>query len=192
MKTQIKAALGIGEFYDMDTAQSPENLEEFKLSLGVGYPLTASPESGDLSEVPTIALNRWHIPNKKFWNNTPPSNVINPYKASNAVTFSIRIHFYDDFGYITFGCPWSEIQDALNDTEDGLNDTKIITSSSDLIPRFKLLQCHFISKEDAIQILEQIGLEEVENWDNTANKITNEPTTETLDIIDNDGSLIEL
>lgn len=82
--------------YAFDSTQAPQG----------GNPLTPTPESGDLTSVPIIALNRYHIPNKKFWNNTPPSDVENPYKASAAVKFSIRVHFRDDFAYIDFGCPW--------------------------------------------------------------------------------------
>lgn len=186
VKTQILGALGIGEYYDMDTAQSPENLEEFKLSLGVGNPLTTSPSDGNLTNIPTIALNRWNIPNKKFWNNTPPMNVINPYKASNAVTFAIRLHFYNDFAYITFGCPWSEIQDSLNDTETESS----ITDTNELVKKFKLIQCHFISKDDAIQVLKTIGLE-VDEWDKNI-KHSSEETTSVLNIIDEDGTQIEI
>jgi hypothetical protein len=51
-------------------------------------------------------LNRYYIPNKKFWNNVVPSDVENPYKASAAVKFSLRVYFRDDYAYIDFGCPW--------------------------------------------------------------------------------------
>lgn len=184
VKTQVLAALGEGNFCDMETLEpiTDDKLEEFKSSLGVGNPLATSPTEGDLSSVPTIALNRWHIPNKKFWNNAPPIDVINPYKASNAVTFSLRVHFYKDFGYITFGCPWSEIEDTLNDTETSSS----IEKGSDLIPHFKLLQCHFISKEDAIQILNSLGFEGVDSWEKHAYQ------TQVLNLIDSDGSLIEI
>ena len=58
-----------------------------KEDYGIGNPL----KEGD--DAPIIALNRYHIPNKKFWNNTPPSGIANPYKASAAVRFSIRVHY---------------------------------------------------------------------------------------------------
>lgn len=138
---------------------------------------------------PTISLNRWHIPNKKFWNNAVPMDVINPYKANYAVSFTIRIYFHDDYGYITFGCPWSEIKDALNETEDGLSDTETISSGSDLIPHFKLLKCHFISKEDSIQVLKSLGLE-VDEWDGAVTSATE--TTMLLNLIDEDGSQIQI
>ena len=48
-----------------------ENSKEW----GNGNPLTPTPESGDLTDVPTIALNRFYIPNKKFWNNVVPTDV---------------------------------------------------------------------------------------------------------------------
>ena len=76
--------------YALNPSQAPQG----------GNPL----KEGDDASI--IALNRHHIPNKKFWNNTPPSDVENPYKASAAVRFSIRVHFRDDFAYIDFGCPW--------------------------------------------------------------------------------------
>lgn len=156
---------------------------------GGGNPLKqmTTDENGNITN-PTISLNRWHIPNKKFWNNTPPSDVINPYKASNAVTFYIRVHFHDDFGYITFGCPWSEIQDTLNDTETSSN---ISTSENGdaLISHFKFINCHFISKEDSIQILKSLGLE-VDEWDRSVNPT--EKTTSVLNITDEDGTPIEI
>lgn len=99
VKSQVAIALG-----DEENLVLPE--DKTKEDYGIGNPLTETPESGDLTDVPIIALNRYHIPNKKFWNNTPPSDVENPYKASAAVRFSIRVHFRDDFAYIDFGCPW--------------------------------------------------------------------------------------
>lgn len=99
------------------------------------------------ADAPIIALNRYHIPNKKFWNNTPPSDVENPYKASAAVKFSIRVHFRDDFAYIDFGCPWSLVEKGI------LNSSSEISAFTE---NFVLLHCHFISKEDALQILDSI------------------------------------
>ena len=151
---------------------------------GNGNPLTETPESGDLTGVPTIALNRYHIPNKKFWNNTPPSDVENPYKASAAVKFSIRVHFRDDFAYIDFGCPWSLVEEGK------------LTSSSDaaaFTENFVLLHCHFISKEDALQILDSIF---ANTSTNTAvyTIMRNAPQiiTETTELVDEDGTIIAL
>ena len=119
--------------------------------IGIGDPLTLTPEDGDLTEVPTIALNRYHIPNKKFWNNTPPSGIANPHKASAAVTFSLRVYFRDDYAYINFGLPWAAVMD---ETTDEVASKSL--SITEMIDSFRLLKCHFISKEDAIEILKEI------------------------------------
>lgn len=182
---QVKIALGGGS---LDTAKlkdiyGVEITPQFiATKLGIGNPLAQEDEDG-VQTIPTIALNRFHIPNKKFWNNTPPIGIANPYKASAAVTFSIRLYFRDDYAYITFGCPWSEIMNEETDEEVS------IEKGTDLIPHFKLLNCHFISKDDAITVLEALGLE-VEKWDKKFP--TTETSQEVLDLIDEDGSLISL
>lgn len=184
---QVKIALGDDSF--LDTAKLKDiygvDIDETftKTKLGVGNPLEQETTESGEQTIPTIALNRFHIPNKKFWNNTPPSGIANPYKASAAVTFSIRLYFRDDYAYITFGCPWSEIMNEETDEEVS------IENGSDLIPHFKLLKCHFISKADAITVLEALGLE-VTNWDK--NSSTTETAQEVLDLIDEDGSIISL
>jgi len=184
---QVKIALGDESLLDTSKLKDIYGVdidETFiKTKLGVGNPLEQeNTESGEQT-IPTIALNRFHIPNKKFWNNTPPSGIANPYKASAAVTFSIRLYFRDDYAYITFGCPWSEIMNEETDEEVS------IEKGTDLIPHFKLLKCHFISKDDAITVLEALGLE-VTTWDK--NFPTTETTQEVLDLIDEDGSIISL
>lgn len=184
---QVKIALGDESL--LDTAKlkdiyGVEIDETFKKTkLGIGNPLEQETTESGEQTIPTIALNRFHIPNKKFWNNTPPSGIANPYKASAAVTFSIRLYFRDDYAYITFGCPWSEIMDEETDEEVS------IEKGTDLITNFKLLKCHFISKDDAITVLEALGLE-VTNWDKNSSTPTN--AQEVLDLIDEDGSLISL
>jgi len=184
---QVKIALGDESLLDTTKLKDIYGVDiddTFKKTkLGVGNPLAQeNTESGEQT-IPTIALNRFHIPNKKFWNNTPPSGIANPYKASAAVTFSIRLYFRDDYAYITFGCPWSEIMDEETDEEVS------IENGTELIPHFKLLKCHFISKHDAITVLEALGLE-VTNWDKKSS--TTENAQEVLDLIDEDGSLISL
>lgn len=162
--------------------------EEVKEQIKYAFDTSQAPQGGnplDTSEnCPIIALNRFHIPNKKFWNNTPPIGIANPYKASAAVRFSIRVHFRDDFAYIDFGCPWSEIMTEEIDEEVSIEDV-----DTELIPHFKLLKCHFISKDDAITILEALGLE-VTNWDK--NFPTTEDAQEVLELTDEDGSIIAL
>ena len=185
--TQVKIALGDESL--LDTAKLKDiygvDIDDTfkKTKLGIGNPLEQETTESGEQTIPTIALNRFHIPNKKFWNNTPPSGIANPYKASAAVTFSIRLYFRDDYAYITFGCPWSEIMNEETDEEVS------IEKGTDLITNFKLLNCHFISKDDAITVLEALGLE-VTNWDKNSSSTTN--AQEVLDLIDEDGSLISL
>lgn len=169
--------------YALSSEQAPQG----------GNPLAQVNEKGE----PIIALNRYHIPNKKFWNNTPPLktfvyddgsveriSVANPYKASAAVTFSIRVHFRDDFAYINFGCPWS----AVMDEEDDETSDEIISDMS----KFALLSCHFISKDDALTILKDIVGEVVVA--NTLAKNLPKPkiVQEVLELTDEDGSIISL
>ena len=182
---QVKIALGGGS---LDTAKlkeiyGVEITDEFiATKLGIGNPLTTEDESG-VQTIPTIALNRFNIPNKKFWNNTPPSDIANPYKASAAVTFSLRLYFRDDYAYITFGCPWNAIMDETTDSE------VTVEKGTDLIPNFKLLNCHFISKDDAIIVLNEMGLG-VTSWDK--NFTVKQDTQEILELTDEDGTIISL
>lgn len=188
--TQVKIALG-GE--GLDTAKLKDiygvDIDEtfIKTKLGVGNPLEQETTESGVQTIPTIALNRFHIPNKKFWNNTPPSGIANPYKASAAVTFSIRLYFRDDYAYITFGCPWSEIMDE--ESGEWLANYDESENGLELIPYFKLLKCHFISKDDAITVLEALGLE-VTTWDKKSS--TTETAQEVLELTDEDGSIISL
>jgi hypothetical protein len=159
--------------YAFDKTQAPQG----------GNPLTPTPESGDLTGVPTIALNRYHIPNKKFWNNVVP-DVEEPYRASAAVKFSIRVHFRDDYAYIDFGCPWEFVDNGRLNTS---SDAKTFTEN------FVLLQCHFISKEDALQILDSLFSKTSANTAAYA-IMRNAPKViiETTELVDEDGSIISL
>ena len=154
--------------------------------MGVGNPLTQETSETEIT-VPIIALNRYHIPNKKFWNNTPPSDVENPYKASAAVKFSIRVHFRDDFAYIDFGCPWELT------AEYGTGSLDENSKADVFIENFVLLQCHFISKEDALQILDSIFSNTSTNTAAYA-MMRNAPqiVTETTELVDEDGTIIAL
>ena len=154
IKEQVEIALGGGSLDEakLKDIYETEITPEFKKhKLGIGDPLTVTPENGDLTDVPTIALNRYHVPNKKFCNNTPPSDVANPYKASAAVTFSLRVYFRDDYAYINFGMPWAAVMDEAKDEV-----ATVSLTANEIIKNFRLLQCHFISKEDALQILNSI------------------------------------
>lgn len=191
VKCQVAIALG-------DTSQivppSGKTVEDVVKEYGIGNPLSKEEELEEGKELPTIALNRYHIPNKKFWNNTPPSDVENPYKASAAVKFSIRVHFRDDFAYIDFGCPW-ELTDeygtcSLDESFPALDKD----SKADVfINNFTLLQCHFISKEDALQILDSIFSNTSANTAAYA-MMRNAPqiVTETTELVDEDGTVIAL
>lgn len=154
IKEQVEIALGGGTLDEakLKDIYETEITDEFKKhKLGIGDPLTETPEDGDLTNVPTIALNRYQIPNKKFWNNTLPSGIANPHKASAAVTFSLRVYFRDDYAYINFGMPWAAVMDEAKDEV-----ATVSLSVEEMIKNFRLLQCHFISKEDALQILNSI------------------------------------
>jgi hypothetical protein len=170
LKCQVAIALG-----DTTNLVLPEG--KTKEDYGIGNPLL----EGD--DVPTIALNRHYIPNKKFWNNVVP-DVEEPYRASAAVKFSIRVHFRDDFAYIDFGCPWEFVDNGRLNTS---SDAKTFTEN------FVLLQCHFISKEDALQILD--GMFSNTSANTAAYAIMrNAPqiVIETTELVDEDGSIISL
>lgn len=179
VKCQVAIALG-----DESKLVLPEGKK--KEDYGVGNPLTPTPESGDLIGVPTIALNRYHIPNKKFWNNVVP-DVEEPYRASAAVKFSIRVHFRDDFAYIDFGCPWELVDNGTLDETDK-------TTAQTFIENFVLLQCHFISKEDALQILDAMFDNKVSENTAAYAMMRNAPqiVTETTELVDEDGTVIAL
>ena len=107
---QVRILLGSDELDDEKLKEMYPGVtidDTFKATkLGIGNPLKDMNKVG-IEKCPLIALNRYHIPNKKFWNNVVPTDVADPYKASAAVKFSIRVHFRDDFAYIDFGCPWT-------------------------------------------------------------------------------------
>lgn len=154
IKEQVEIALGGGTLDEakLKDIYETEITDDFKKhKLGIGDPLTVTPENGALTDVPTIALNRYHVPNKKFWNNTPPSDIANTHKASAAVTFSLRVYFRDDYAYINFGMPWAAVMDEAKDEV-----ATVSLTVEEMIKNFRLLQCHFISKEDALQILNSI------------------------------------
>ena len=180
VKSQVAIALG-------DTSKivppSGKTVEDVVKEYGIGNPLL----EGD--DIPTIALNRFHIPNKKFWNNTPPSDVENPYKASAAVKFSLRVHFRDDYAYIDFGCPWELTTEELYG--EGTLDKS--STAQNFIDNFVLLQSHFISKEDALQILDSMFPKTSANTAAYA-IMRNAPqiVTEATELVDEDGSIIAL
>lgn len=182
VKCQVAIALG-----DEENKLVPSE-GKTKDDYGIGNPLQKETSTNGEITVPTIALNRYHIPNKKFWNNTPPSDVDNPYKASAAVRFSIRVHFRDDFAYIDFGCPWEFT------SEYGTGSLDESSTAQNFIDKFTLLHCHFISKEDALQILDTMFENKVS--ENTADyaMMRNAPqiVTETTELVDEDGTIIAL
>lgn len=187
---QIKIALsdsGKGEGFELDMEKLKEMYpgkteDEIISILGIGDPLTITPDGGDLTKVPTIALNRFHKKDKKFWENRIPNDIANPYKANAAVTFGIRVIFKEDSAYITFGVPWGAIM--VEETDE--TETKV--TGSDLLYEMALLSHRNISKEDSLLILEQIFKTEVDVRGNTDKMKT---TTHVIrDLYDSDGSLI--
>ena len=108
--------------------------------------------------------------------------------------FSIRVHFRDDYAYIDFGCPWELTAEygtgSLNESFPALDEK---SDADDFINSFTILHCHFISKEDALQILDSIF---PKTSDNTAAYaiMRNAPQiiTETTELVDEDGSIISL
>ena len=161
--TQIKIALGDESSLDKDKLKEmyPNKEEDEIISiLGIGNPLEKTPEGDDLSSVPTIALNRFYIKDKKFWEDRVPTDIANPYKASAAVSFGIRVIFKEDSAFIKFGAPWSSyIMDESVDTE--------LVSDNVSIEDFALFSYRNISKMDALTILEKI-LEGIDVSGNTS------------------------
>lgn len=176
--SQVKASLTKMEFKDEDGKV---------IDMGNGNPLTKETSETEIT-VPTIALNRYHIPNKKFWNNVVPTDVQDPYKASAAVRFSIRVHFNNDFAYIDFGCPWCFTDEYGNGSLDEGS------SADEFISKFVILGCHFISKEDALNILTSIFGDSITTASTEYSFMRNAPQVivETTELIDEDGSIIAL
>lgn len=186
VKEQICIALD-GEGLDESAVKEMYGVSEgdfaaFKRSkLGIGNPLIDLDEVG-IEKCPTIALNRYHVPGKKFWNNEVPTDVEKPYKASAAVKFSIRLHFRDDFAYIDFGCPWEF-------TEEFGGELTTSSLAKDFMENFVLFSCHFISREDALIVLDEMFGNVSENQKKLKEgKIE----VETTELIDEDGSIIAL
>ena len=168
-----------------EITQKKAEYDNLVSEMGVGNPLTPTPKNGDLTDVPTIALNRYYIPNKKFWNNVVPTDVEDPYKASAAVKFALRLYFRDDYAYITFGCPWEFTFDYGNGT---LTES---SSADEFMKKFALLECHFISKEDALKVLDTMFGNVSENMANLT-LMRKLPQTDiiTTDIVDEEGNIL--
>lgn len=177
--TQIKIALGDTSLLDM--SKFPDKTEEeVKIILGIGNPLEV--ETSETSEVtvPTIALNRYHIKDKKFWEDRVPTDIANPYKASAAVSFGLRVFFKEDSAFIRFGAPWSTYMNEETDTE--------VSGKSVSINDFALFNQRNISKEDSILILEGI-LKDVDVRGNISMMNT---TTHVIDVVDENGEYLAI
>lgn len=96
---------------------------------GGGNPMEQNAEYG-------IALNRFNVPEKKFWENRIPSETY-PSHADYCVQFILRVQFYKDFGYIHLGLPWKD------DRTDPI-----------ILSELRLLKCCNISPEDAKSIID--------------------------------------
>lgn len=147
--------------------------EDIKMKLGIGNPLLYKTSDGTITNVPTIALNRYKVPGKKFWNknerhDTSKDDITNmtpdmfPYKADYALRYKIRLHFFDDYGYIDFGVPWSEKVCG----EDvswlyNLPNDNILLATIFFCSNLKILNTHFIDKYDAAEILKKLDFSSI-------------------------------
>lgn len=172
---QILISLGITDNLNFDALREKYGAdatdEEIKEKLGIGNPLLYKASDDKTTSVPTIALNRYKIPGKKFWNkneyhDTSKDNIegmtpdMFPYKADAAVRYKLRLHFFDDYGYIDFGIPW---------TEYGCEIARYMHKSSldralmrFFFSGFKILKTHFIDKYDAVEILKKLDFSSVQ------------------------------
>ena len=185
----------------LDNSDAPELLDGAKLEdiyeteinkdflmhkLGIGNPLTET-DDGNLDIVPTIALNRHYIPNKKFWENVVPTDVVNPYKASTAVKFAIRVFFKEDSAFITFGCPWE-----FTNMYENIGSLDANSTSDDFCKNMVIFTHRNISREDSLEILSKIFGGIAENtalYEKLRNSVEEVVVTE---LIDEDGSIISL
>ena len=177
--TQIKIALGDTSLLDMSKF-SGKTEDEVKTILGIGNPLEV--ETSETSEVtvPTIALNRYHIKDKKFWEDRVPTDIANPYKASAAVSFGLRVIFKEDSAFIRFGAPWSTYMNEETEKE--------VSGKTVSINDFALFNQRNISKEDSILILEGI----LKGVDVRGNIINMNTTTHVIDVVDENGEYLAL
>ena len=181
--TESPALLDIAKLEDIyETTIDKEFLSS---KLGIGNPLTKTPEDGDLENVPVIALNRHHIVNKKFWNDVIPDDVENPYKASAAVKFAIRVFFKDDSAFIVFGCPW-EFTNMYGNI-GSLNES---SSADDFFNNMVLFSNHNISREDTLEILSKIVPNIVENTASYKEITSSSHELIVSELMDETGSII--
>ena len=173
---QILISLGITDNLNFDVLREKYGAdatdEDIKMKLGIGNPLLYKAPDDITTSVPTIALNRYKVPGKKFWNKNERHDTSKddiaamtpdmfPYKADYALRYKIRLHFFDDYGYIDFGMPWTEdvcettIRYFYNRTLDkGLMHF--------ILDKFKILNTHFIDKYDAVEILKKLDFSSVQ------------------------------
>ena len=186
---QVKIALNDTSLLDTakleDIYQTEINDEFLRSKLGIGNPLTLTPEDGNLDEVPVIALNRHHIVNKKFWNNVVPTDIENPYKATAAVKFALRVFFKEDSAFITFGCPWefTNMYGNIGSLNEG-------SSSNDFCENMVLLSNRNISAEDSLEILSKIFPNISEKTKTYKEMISPNSVIEVSELVDEDGSII--
>ena len=174
-------AIALGDEKKIDTSKAEELYgKNWKKELGFGNPLTIT-TSDNFDDVPNIALNRYKVPNKKFWENRVPENIANPYKAKGAVSFAIRVYLKEDSVFIKFGAPWSLVMDdEETQTEVVLDDS----AAKELYKKFVPFSHCNISLEDTIQILSAI----FKDVDIEANIIDSKTTVTTLDLEDEEGN----
>ena len=126
-------------------------------------------------DFPIASINRYNVPDKKFLT-FPDTLDPYPYKAKYAMRMLLRIKFYNDFGYMEIGIPWKPLYNedgTLNElypnaikTKDEAGQEVIeeidTTGSFDTVNgkqvlRYKVLNCTWMSKNDAEFLLENIG-----------------------------------
>lgn len=171
IRDQIVISLGYTNILNFDALREKYGAdatdEDIKMKLGIGNPLLYKTSDGTITNVPTIALNRYKVPGKKFWNknerhDTSKDDITEmtpdmfPYKADYALRYKIRLHFFDDYGYIDFGMPWTE--DVCKQISGWMYNSPNLDGASIGVYcyNFRILNTHFIDKYDAVEILKKL------------------------------------
>ena len=176
-----QVSIALGDESKIDSTKAEEMYgKNWKQELGFGNPLKIT-TADNFDEVPNIALNRYHIPNKKFWEDRVPTDIANPYKAKGAVTFAIRVYLKEDSVFIKFGAPWSLVMgDEETETEVVMEDSE----AKKLYEKFVPFSHANISLEDTVQILGSI----FKDVDIAKNIIDSKTVVTTLDLEDEEGN----
>lgn len=90
--------------------QIAASLDSKYKDMGAGNPVRVD-NDGEYAE--GNSLHRYNVPCQEHWTPPDPKDPY-PYKARYAVRFLLRLHFYNDYGYIEVGVPWEKLRN-----EDG-------------------------------------------------------------------------